>query len=226
MPTVNFPTPVALVEDHAVLRRDMAAQVQATVSFACVAAWGSAEEAIEALPSVRPALLLVDLQLPGRNGVSLLRQLQRERSPTICLVVTQHDDDTRLFGALEAGALGYLHKPVEAADLVAALEVARGGGSPMSPAIARRVLQRFLPGPLREKVDTLTVQERELLDALASGMKIEAVAAERNCSVSTVNNHLRHVYQKLQANGMVQAIAHYVAGAGPGVLPTVQKLTP
>lgn len=210
------PTPVAVIEDDLRQREDLAALLAQAHGFQCVAAWASAEEALAALPQVRPRVVLVDLELTGLSGLDFLRRVARLTPDVLFLVVSQHEDDARLFNALEAGACGYLHKPVQATHLLAALHDALGGGAPMTPGIARRVVKSFQKvGENRELVAQLTVQEREILDAVAQGTKIAGVAAERNCHHRTISYHLAVIYDKLRANGLVNAVARYVSGTTP-----------
>lgn len=210
------PLVVALIEDDPGTRTHLVALLGDPTRFRCVAACAHAEEALERIPAACPDLVIVDLELPGQGGIRLLPRL-RELLPAATLVVlTASSDDLRLFGALQAGADSYLVKgDVSPAELLESLEEAHAGGSPMSPAIARRVLQFFhrLPAELH-RLDRLTEDERVLLDLVARGFRQKEIADQLETTARTVRNRLHRVYGKLQVNTQAEAMRiHQLARA-------------
>lgn len=202
--------PVGVVEDDSVIRSDLVEMVNQTGRFHCAVSCESGEEALAQFPRLQPQMALVDLELPGMDGRELCARL-RERLPALGLiVVTQHDDDARLFGALEAGALGYLLKPVSAAELAAALELLLAGGTPMTPGIARRTLQTFHQrGDDRRELAKLSVAHQNLLSLVAAGMSRNEVAFEVGLSPGGVFYHQRQICKMLQVDCMAKAVAKY-----------------
>ncbi len=200
-----------IVEDQAEIREGLIALLEQSERFRCVGAWGSMEEglaALEAPGAVLPDVLLVDLGLPGMAGTEGIRRLKGSRPGLLTVVLTVHEDDDRIFDALCAGACGYLLKKTPAPRLLAGLEEAVGGGAPMSPEIARRVVGLFsrLPAPPRAGYG-LTPHEMRVLKLLVEGHTYRDAAAVLRVSTPTVAFHVRHIYEKLQVHSRSQAVA-------------------
>jgi DNA-binding NarL/FixJ family response regulator len=203
-----MPMRVAIIEDQPEIRQSLALLIGGTPGLECVGSYRSMEEALAGFARVRPDVTLVDLGLPGMSGIEGIR-IAKERYPdSLLLVLTIHDDDTKIFDALCAGACGYLLKDTAPARLLEGLREAVAGGSPMSPAVARRVIslfRKFRP-PARVEYG-LTPHEQRLLGMLVEGHSYASAATALGVSVNTIAFHLRHIYEKLQVHSKSQAVA-------------------
>jgi DNA-binding NarL/FixJ family response regulator len=199
---------VAIVEDQAEIREGLRLLIDDTETFACVATFGSMEDALPALKPGRADIVLMDLGLPGLSGLEGIRRL-KEIDPELRLVaLTVYEDDARVFEALCAGASGYLLKKTPPARLIECLEDVRRGGAPMSPEVASRVLAMFRE--LRRPLDSdhrLTPHELRILQLLAEGHSYKTAAAVLASSVHTVAFHMKSIYLKLQVHSKSEAVA-------------------
>jgi DNA-binding NarL/FixJ family response regulator len=201
---------VAIVEDNAYVREAWAALVGGEEGLHLVGAYGSCEEALAADELDSAAVVLLDIGLPGKSGIEGIADLRKRRSDMIIIMCTVFEDDRSIFDALCAGAVGYVLKKTSPADIIRAIREAVGGGSPMSPAIARKVIQSFhvahehAPTP---GVEPLTPREREILSRLVQGKSYPVIASELFISVDGVRYHLRHIYEKLHVSTRAEAVA-------------------
>lgn len=202
------PIRVALVEDQRRTREGLQALIEGSPGFVCSAAWESIEEALGAHCPTEPHLLLLDLGLPGMSGIEGIVPL-RERFPgTAIIILTIYEDNDRVFEALCAGATGYILKNTAPAKLLDFLRDAINGGSPMSPEIARRVIELFRRFRPPEKAQyNLTPHELRLLKLLVEGHSYKTAAVELGVSVNTVAFHLQNIYAKLQVHSKSEAVA-------------------
>jgi DNA-binding NarL/FixJ family response regulator len=216
---------VAIVEDDARVRQGLAALLNGTPGFECVASWPDAETALEELAHKQPAVVLMDINLPGMDGVECVRRA-RDLAPQVQVVMlTVHEDEDRVFEALKAGAHGYLTKQTPPAEILEAITLVRAGGGPMSPNIARKVIQFFrgLESPSKPQSRQapelgLTPREREIMERLSQGFLYKEVAAALGVSVETVRTHVRNIYEKLHVRTRVEALLKvYGRGDGRGV---------
>jgi DNA-binding NarL/FixJ family response regulator len=199
---------VGLVEDDDAIREGLRVLVDGSLGFRCVGTWASVEDALEGLPRELPDVLLMDIQLPGMSGTAGVR-IVRERHPSIeVLMLTIHAERERIFESICNGASGYLLKNTQPARLLEALRESKGGGAPMSPEIARKVVELFRKAPPPPAEETrLAPQEVRLLGLLAEGHSYQA-AADRLCvSVNTVRNYIRSVYDKLHVHSRSEAVS-------------------
>lgn len=205
------PIQVLVIEDDAGLREGLRTILGATPGMRCVGAFGSARVALKAEAGLGADVIVLDLDLPGMSGVEFLCQ-RRRGSPGVAevLVLTIHSEPEWLFPALEAGAGGYLIKPVEPARFIEAIRELRAGGAPMSGPIARRVLREFRSARGNQRdLEQLTARESEVLQALARGRRYEEIAAELAVSRATVATHIHHIYEKLHVRSAAAATARY-----------------
>ncbi|HEY5297121.1 MAG TPA: response regulator transcription factor [Verrucomicrobiae bacterium] len=209
--TKQTPITVAIIEDDAGLRESFCGIIERAPDCRCVGAYGNAEEALSAIPQLNPTVVLMDINLPGMDGVECVRQmLQWDSSPQI-LMLTVHEDTDFIFESLSAGASGYLLKPVRAAELLAAVKNVYAGGAPMTSSIARKVVQSFKHAkPARGGTDDLSPREREILEYLAKGYSYKETAEQIGISYSTVHTHIEHIYHKLHVRSRAQAVAKYL----------------
>ena len=199
---------VAIVEDQREIREGLALLIGTSLGFRCVGAWRTMEEAVAAVGARPPDVLLVDLELPGMSGIEGIRIL-KEQHPTLpLLVLTVYDDDDRIFHAVCAGACGYLLKKTPPGRLLEAISEAVEGGSPMSPAVARRVLELFRQHrPPEQSAHELTPHQVRLLRLFVEGHNYKSAAVELRVSVNTIAFHVQQIYGKLQVHSKSEAVA-------------------
>ncbi|MFZ4681751.1 MAG: response regulator [Terrimicrobiaceae bacterium] len=211
------PLSVGVVEDNAVTRQFLAGILKAQPGFECVGAWSSAEDALQAVPMLKPNIILVDLELPGMPGEDCLRALSAILPGTALVVLTAHDDPKRVFASLSAGANGYLLKGASPDELVSAMTAAHDGGAPLSPAVAGLVINAFLTKPKARRaglpLPSLSPREHQILEQLARGRVPKEAAAELVMSYETVRDHLKRIYRKLHVRSRTEAVLRYL-GAG------------
>lgn len=200
----------AVVEDNAAQRKNLVTVLAEDPDFDCVGAFQDAETAVLALPTLKPNVVLVDIKLPGMNGVECVRRLNRETPHTLLLMITVCDDSELVFESLAAGAIGYLLKPVKSQPLRDAVREVLAGGAPMSTSIARQVVQAFRK-PAAETTTAaeygLRPREAEILELLAKGLLKKEIAAKLGISYWTVQTHVARIYRKLQVRTRSQAVA-------------------
>jgi DNA-binding NarL/FixJ family response regulator len=201
-------TNVVLIEDQREVRAGLAALINRSPGFRCMASYRTMEEAVEAMSRESPDVVLTDIGLPGMSGVEGIRIL-RERFPKLPIVaLTVYDDNENIFDALCAGATGYLLKSTPPARLLEGLKEVVVGGAPMSPEIARRVVQLFREfRPPARASHSLTRQEAELLKLIVDGHTYKTAATDLGIGVSTVSFHLQNIYAKLQVHSKSEAVA-------------------
>jgi DNA-binding NarL/FixJ family response regulator len=201
-------TRVLIVDDHPVFRDGLAGLLATLPEVEIVGSVGTAEEALTALRENAPDIVLMDINLPGASGVEATRQAAQVAPAIAVLVVTMVDDDDSVFAALAAGARGYILKGASAGEITAALRTVAAGGAVFGPGIASRLLARTPTGPsgpAPPSQDDLTAREREVLDLLADGASNRQIARSLGVSLKTVQNHVSHILDKLQAADRTQA---------------------
>jgi len=199
---------VMLIEDQREVREGLAVLINGSPGFSCMASFRTMEEALGAFENRLPDVVLTDIGLPGMSGIEGIR-LMKERYPNLPVVaLTVYDDDEDIFDALCAGACGYLLKNVPPVRLLESLKEVVSGGAPMSPEIARRVVNLFREFRTPERAPHgLTQQEAELLRLMVEGHSYKTAAADLGISVSTVSFHLQNIYGKLQVHSKSEAVA-------------------
>lgn len=198
---------VGIVEDDAILREAFAEALEMDAALEVHGAYANAEEFLERLMPHCPEVVIMDLNLPGINGIECTRRA-KELCPALqVLVCTVQDDDDSLFNALCAGATGYLLKDARPAEVVEAVKLLHAGGSPMGPGIARRVFASFsAPRKHVKAYELLTEREREVLDQLGQGYRYKEIAGQLGMSMHTVRTHIRNLYEKLQVSSRTDAL--------------------
>jgi DNA-binding NarL/FixJ family response regulator len=208
---------VAIIEDDSHFRKIAVDLLRASGRCEVVGDYASAEAALAEMPRAWPQVLLCDINLPGESGIVAVQKLRALRPELIGVILTVFDDSDKLFASLQAGAVGYLLKSESGAAMVAAVVEAAAGGSPMSRAIARKVVRHFaVAGPAAAPVPkpgpTLTSRETEVLQRLAQGARYKEIADQLTISIETVKNHLRKIYEKLQVSSRTEATAKFLRG--------------
>jgi DNA-binding NarL/FixJ family response regulator len=219
---MKTPIRVAIVEDHAGYRETLGQIFSSTQDFKVAAACANAEAALVEIPKAKCHLVLMDINLPGQKGIDCLRILKAQVPGIRVVMLTSYDDNDSLFQSLTAGADGYLLKRVVSSRLLEALRDIVAGGAPISPQIARRMVEYFhkfnAAGPQKpvahaaadSAVSELTAREREVLELLAAGATPKEVAAKLNISWQTVRNYIRFIYDKLHVHTRTDAVLKYL----------------
>ncbi len=210
------PVTIAIVEDSPGLRRNLQTIVERAEGFQCIGSFEDGEQAVAALPALRPKVVLMDINLPGMNGVQCVERLSLELPDTHMIMITVYDDTDAIFNSLAAGAGGYLLKPVRSAQLIAAIKEILAGGAPMSSNIARRVIQTFRkPAPptsvaaAPDGMTQLSARENDVLELLVKGLLQKEIANQLGISYWTVQTHIARIYEKLHVHSRAQAVAKY-----------------
>src|SRR5439155_3376065 len=199
---------VAIVEDDRSLREGLGVLINATPGYRCPRTYGSVEEALRAIGSDAPQVLLLDIHLPGMLGSEGVKVF-REKYPAMqVLMLTVYAEQDKVFESICNGACGYLLKKTPPAKLLDAIREAHEGGAPMSPEIARKVINLFQQSGPPEKLDEpLTPQETRLLKLLSEGYSYQNSAGQMNISINTVRNYIRSIYEKLHVNTKSEAVS-------------------
>jgi len=202
---------VSIVEDNEQLRAMLARVIGRAEGFRCLGQYGSAEAALEGLPKERPDAVLMDINLPGMNGVECVRRLKQVAPGLQVVMLTVYEDTENIFKALAAGASGYLLKRTKSAELLEALREVHRGGSPMTTHIARKVTQSFQrAGPSPQPTENLSQREQEVLDCLSNGFLYKEIAEKLGISYETVHTYIRRIYEKLQVRTRTEAVAKFL----------------
>ena len=202
---------VSIVEDQEQLRNTLARVLNRAEGFKCVSHYDSAEAALEALPNDKPEVVLMDINLPGMNGVECVRKLKQVAPQIQTVMLTVYEDTENIFNALAAGASGYLLKRTSSAELLESLREVHRGGSPMTAHIARKVVQSFQKSAAsNEATEDLSPREREVLDCLSQGFLYKEIAEKLGISYETVHTYIRRIYEKLQVRTRTEAVAKFL----------------
>jgi DNA-binding NarL/FixJ family response regulator len=224
---MSQPIRIAIVEDDAGLLETLQQVFGAAPDFRIVGAFGDGESAVQQLPEEGPDVVLMDINLPGISGIACLRQLKAVMPKLRVIMVTVYDDNDNLFQSLLAGADGYLLKRATRLRLLDSVREIVGGGAPISPSVARRMVEYFHhlneqepPQPAQTvaasmDLQGLTGREQEVLGKLAEGFAPKEVAAELGISWDTIRNHITNIYAKLHVHSRSEAILKYL-GRKPG----------
>ncbi len=200
------PIQVALVEDDAEIRANLTHRINSHSAFRMVGAYADAESALLEIPRLKPDVVLMDINLPGMDGVECVRRLKLRMSATRFVMLTVYEDSNRLFKSLMAGASGYLLKR-SSAKLLTAVREAHQGGSPMTPQIARLMMQHFQNASmLSAGIGKLTAREREVLDQLSKGFRYKGIIDNLVMSEGTLRSDIRNIYEKLHVHSQTKAV--------------------
>lgn len=202
---------VLIADDHPVVRRGLSALLGTLDGFAVVGEAGDGDEAVREAQLTRPDVVLMDVRMPGTDGVEATRRLRAAVPATAVLVLTMHDDDDTVLTAMRAGASGYLLKGAEQEEIAGAIRAVAAGQAVLGPGLAGRLLQQLEaptapPASAGEPFPTLTPREREILGLLAAGRRTAEIAAALHLSPKTVSNNLTTVFAKLQVADRTAAV--------------------
>jgi len=210
-----MPIQVSIVEDNDQLRGTLAKVIGRAEGFRFVSDYANAEDAIADLPKAKPDVVLMDINLPGMNGVECVRKLKNLMPQLQVMMLTVYEDTANIFNALAAGANGYMLKRTPTKELVEAIREVHRGGSPMTTHIARLVVQSFqkpvAPAPAAgEGLAELSDREQQVLDLLAQGLIYKEIAEKLGISYETVHTYIRRIYEKLQVRTRTEAVAKFL----------------
>lgn len=198
---------VAIVEDLEEIREALRVLINGSQGFSCTHVFSDAEHAMQHLPMLKPDVALVDIHLPGLNGIECVQDLKDQMPGTQFMMCTVYDDDDHIFDALKAGATGYILKRTSPAQILEAIRELHSGGSPMSSEVARRVINSIQKKSApSEVVEILTQREKEILDYLALGFLYKEIADKLSISKETVKKHIHNIYEKLQVQTRTEAL--------------------
>lgn len=196
---------ICIIEDILDIQTGLRSVIESDERLQWIRSFETAEEAIEWIPKLKPDVVITDINLPGKNGIECVFEL-KNRDPGIQFIMfTIYEDNDQVFEALKAGATGYILKNTSPEKIVEAILELHEGGSPMSPKIARKVLQSFsrTENPV---LQLISKREREVLDLLSKGYLYKEIADQLNITLSTVKRHLNHIYEKLQVQNKTEAV--------------------
>jgi len=199
---------VGIVEDNQVLLKSMEQLFEQTTDIRCVASVKNLLNVVSVFQKAKPDIVIMDIGLPDISGIEGVRTLKNNFDNIQILMFTVFEDDDKIFEAISEGASGYLLKKTRPQEILEAIRSLHQGGSPMSPSVARRVIQFFQAGPpLKEEDYQLTTREKEILFALVDGLSYKKIADKYYLSVHTIRKHISNIYEKLHVHSKSQAVA-------------------
>jgi DNA-binding NarL/FixJ family response regulator len=203
---------IAIIEDDEDVRESLKNIVLSTGDFSCSGDFGNAEDGLKYLTDDPADIVLTDIHLPGMDGIECVRRLKSVHPAMQFIMCTIFKDDESVFNALKAGATGYLLKNDDPGMIIDAIRELNAGGSPMTPQIARRVIESFKRPAVHEEIHRLTKRETELLGLLAKGLRYKEIADKLCISTETVRKHINNTYQKLHVQSRMEAVNKVYGG--------------
>jgi len=198
---------LAIVEDLDEVRDGLKNFISLSQDFKILDTFKTAEEAVHDLPKLKPDIVIMDINLPGMNGIECIREIKNKIPHTQFMMFTVYENDEKVFEALKAGASGYLLKNTGLVQLIESLKELHTGGSPMSANIARKLVTLFRSGQKEATtLEMLSSRENEILQLLTKGLLYKEIADQLSISVSTVRQHIHHIYEKLHVQNRTEAI--------------------
>jgi DNA-binding NarL/FixJ family response regulator len=205
----NMKMKVAVFEDNRSLRQNLEQLIDSTDDLLCTGAFENANKLLSNLADAEPDIVLMDINMPGISGIEAV-QIIKEKYPSMrVLMQTVFEDEDKIFAAICAGASGYLLKKTRPQKMLEAIREAFGGGAPMTPAVAAKVLGMFRlqSGSAKKEFINLSEREKEILALLVTGKQYKTIASECFISIDTVGTHVRHIYEKLHVHSKSEAVA-------------------
>jgi len=202
---------VSIVEDDNRIRESLAVLIDGGENIRCISSYATAEEAVEKIPTRKPDVVLMDINLPKMSGIECVRKLKTLLPKLQILMLTMYEDDDLVFQSLMAGASGYLVKRTSPAELLQAIEEVHSGASPMSGKIARTVVEYFQRlQSASPQEENLSKREQEILDLLVKGYRYKEIADALSISFETVRSHLKNIYDKMHVHSRTEAVVKYL----------------
>ncbi|NCT10874.1 MAG: response regulator transcription factor [Flavobacteriia bacterium] len=198
---------VGIVEDEKQIRESLTVLINGSEGFSCIHAFETAEEAIISIPSLHLDVVLMDIHLPGKDGIDCILNLKPTCNSVQFLMCTSFEDTDSVFKALKAGTSGYITKTTQPSKILDAIVEVFNGGSPMSSNIARKVVNSFQNSNAENKeMLKLSEREKEILHLLSKGLRYKEIADSLFLSTETVRTHIRNIYEKLHVNSRIEAL--------------------
>lgn len=198
---------LAIVEDLDEVREGLHQFISLNKEFNVLDTFRTAEEAMYELPLIKPDIVIMDINLPGMNGIDCIKEVKNKIPKTQFMMFTVYENDEKVFEALKAGASGYLLKNTGLLQMIEALRELHNGGSPMSANIARKLVTVFREQERKfDAIETLSSRENEILQLLSKGLLYKEIAEQLSISVSTVRQHIHKIYEKLHVQNRTEAI--------------------
>jgi DNA-binding NarL/FixJ family response regulator len=201
---------IVVLEDDKSFKETIVSELDKNQDFKCIASFDRIKKLMNALPDLYPDLFWIDISLPDGLSIDYITQIKQVYPNSLCLICSLHDDDDKVFSALKAGADGYLLKNLSMDRMIESLYEIFDGGSPMSPFIARKVINAMKVDSKSHLLETLTSRENEILAGLAQGYQYKEVADQLNISLETVKKHVQNIYKKLHVQNRSEAIIKYM----------------
>lgn len=212
---------ISIVDDDERLLANLARTVNQFANCCCVGQFASGQAALAGIPQDPPDIVLMDINMPGTNGIECVRQLKETLPEVEFLMLTVYADAENVFNALTAGASGYLLKGATREELLVAIRQVLDGGSPMTNLIARKVVQAFRrPLPVPDETTKLSPRQQEVLELLSKGFLYKEIAESLQLEYATVHNYIRRIYEKLRVRSRAQAVAKLNKQEKPSSLKT------
>lgn len=205
-----MPIIVSIVEDESNLCKGLVRLIGQTKDISCQGCYANAEDALREMSQNPPEVVLMDINLPGMNGVECVKKLKIAQPSIRIVMLTIYEDPQQIFKALTAGAIGYVLKHRPAAELLNAIRDAHHGGAPMSSQIARKVVQFFQANAPADEAGELSARELEVLEYLAKGFLIKEIADQLGLGFDTVRTYIRRIYEKMHVHSRSQAVAKFL----------------
>jgi len=198
---------IAIVEDLDVVRNGLKDFISLSTDFLVLGSFKTGEEALQKIPEIKPDIVIMDINLPGMNGIECIRQVKDKSPGTQFMMFTVYENDDKVFEALKAGASGYLLKNTGLLHIAESIKELHEGGSPMSANIARKMVNLFRDNDKKNPfLDLLSNREKEILQLLAKGLLYKEIAEQLGITTGTVRIHIHKIYEKLHVQNRTEAI--------------------
>lgn len=197
---------VSLIEDDKHYREGLEDLINSSGYFKTLFSYSSSESALPHIIEHPPDIAIIDIKLPGINGVDLILSVKKQAPSIQCMVCSFYDDNEYVFNALRNGASGYILKDSMPQEIIASLRELHDGGAPMSRYIAKKVISAFHDKQQLPKLSELSDRENEILQLISTGLVVKEAAAKLNLSSHTVTKHLKNIYIKLHVNNRIEAV--------------------
>ncbi|MCC5932070.1 MAG: response regulator transcription factor [Cyclobacteriaceae bacterium] len=195
-----------IYEDNALLRESISSLVSGNPALNFLAAYEDVKQVEEQVKKWKPDLILMDIEMPGRSGIEATQLIRKSNAKVAIIILTVFDDSENVLNAIKAGASGYMLKKHISDRLFIAIEEVMEGGAPMSPGVARLVIQS-MHKPANENLYQLTGREKEILTSLSKGNSYKMIASDLEISIDTVRTHIKRIYEKLQVHSQTEAVS-------------------
>ena len=197
---------VVIYDDHDLPRESLGALLSSADDMTCIGSLENRNHVLEQIRSLRPDIVLMDIEMPGIDGISAVRMIKKEFPEIRIIMQTVFEDEARIFASLQAGAEGYILKNASAERIIDSIREVNAGGASMTPSVALRVMKYF--NQVKSVVDySLTSKEKEVLALLAEGNSYKMAAAKLGITYSTVNSHIKNIYEKLHVHSLGEAVS-------------------